>query len=194
MVTYREIATKPHGALAATLFQPASDGLFKYQSDMSKPDYPITAAIRFLRAHKIDYTPRLYPYVEHGGTAHSAASLGVGEHEVIKTIVLQNEARQGLIVLMHGDKQISTRNLARTLGMKHIEPADPKQANKWTGFLVGGTSPFGTKTALPVYVEQSIWDLDTIYINGGKRGFLVALAPAALKSLNPLSVNVATDH
>lgn len=151
MVTYREIATKPHRVLAATLFQPASDGLLKYQPDMSKPDYPITAAIRFLRAHKIDYTPRLYPYVEHGGTAHSAASLGVGEHEVIKTIVLQNEARQGLIVLMHGDKQISTRNLARTLGMKHIEPADPKQANKWTGFLVGGTSPRPT----PAYARKA---------------------------------------
>lgn len=194
MVTYREIATKPHRVLAATLFQPASDGLFKYQSDMSKPDYPITAAIRFLRAHKIDYTPRLYPYVEHGGTAHSAASLGVGEHEVIKTIVLQNEARQGLIVLMHGDKQISTRNLARTLGMKHIEPADPKQANKWTGFLVGGTSPFGTKTPLPVYVEESILALPQIYINGGKRGFLVSMAAADLRCLHPQAVTVGVSN
>ena len=120
--------------------------------------------------------------------------MGVDEHHVIKTIVCENEKKQGMIVLMHGDKHISTRQLARDLGMKHIDAADPKQANKWTGYLVGGTSPFGTKTALPVYVEQSIWDLDTIYINGGKRGFLVALAPAALKSLNPLSVNVATDH
>ena len=193
MVTYREIATKPHGALAATLFQPASDGLFKYQSDMSKPDYPITAAIRFLRAHKIDYTPRLYPYVEHGGTAHSAASLGVGEHEVIKTIVLQNEARQGLIVLMHGDKQISTRNLARQLGRKHIEAATPQQAQKWTGYLVGGTSPFGLKTALPVYVQASVLTLEQLYINGGKRGFLVQISPAALALLAPVSVDVATD-
>lgn len=160
---------------------------------MSKTDYPVTAAVRFLRAHQIAFQPHLYPYVEHGGTAQSAASLKVPEHQVIKTIVLANERQQGLIVLMHGDKQISTRNLARALGMKHIEPASPQQANKWTGFLVGGTSPFGTKTPLPVYVEAGIWALDTIYINGGKRGFLVALAPEALNSLNPQTVNVATE-
>ena len=160
---------------------------------MSKPDYPITSAIRFLRAHQIAFEPKLYPYVEHGGTAQSAQCLGVAEHQVIKTIVLQNEQKQGLIVLMHGDKQISTRNLARELGMKHIEPADPKQANKWTGFLVGGTSPLGTKNALPVYVEHSIWELETIYINGGKRGFLVIVSPEALKSLNPQTVHVATE-
>lgn len=158
---------------------------------MSKTDYPVTPAVRFLRTHQINFIPQLYPYEEHGGTAHSASCLGVPEHRVIKTIVLQNEQKQGLIVLMHGDKQISTRNLARQLGMKHIEPADPKQANKWTGYLVGGTSPFGTKTALPVYVERSVWDLETIYINGGKRGFLVAVPSAALKTLNPQSVDVA---
>lgn len=158
---------------------------------MVKTDYPVTPAVRFLRAHKIDFSPRLYPYEERGGTAHSAACLGVPEHQVVKTIVLQNERGQGLIVLMHGDKQISTRNLARALGMKHIEPADPKQAGKWTGYLVGGTSPFGTKTALPVYVEHTVWDLDEIYINGGKRGFLVAVAPQALKTLNPQDVAVA---
>lgn len=160
---------------------------------MSKPDYPITSAIRFLRAHQIAFEPKLYPYVEHGGTAQSAQCLGVAEYQVIKTIVLQNEQKQGLIVLMHGDKQISTRNLARELGMKHIEPADPKQANKWTGFLVGGTSPFGTKNALPVYVEHSIWELETIYINGGKRGFLVMVSPEALKSLHPQTVHIATE-
>ncbi|SUA36015.1 YbaK/prolyl-tRNA synthetase associated domain-containing protein [Neisseria zoodegmatis] len=159
---------------------------------MSKTDYPITTAIRFLRGHNIPFTPHLYPYVEHGGTAHSAECLGVPEHQVVKTIVLQNEHKQGMIVLMHGDKQISTRNLARELGMKHIEPTDPKQANKWTGYLVGGTSPFGTKTALPVYVERTIRDLDLIYINGGKRGFLVAVAPQALDTLNAQDVNVAT--
>ncbi|WP_107929320.1 aminoacyl-tRNA deacylase [Neisseria animaloris] len=160
---------------------------------MSKPDYPVTPAIRFLRDRKVDFEPCLYPYVEHGGTAHSAQCLGVPEHKVVKTIVLQNEQKKGMIVLMHGDKHISTRNLARELGMKHIEPADPKQANKWTGFLVGGTSPFGIKTALPVYVERTIWDLDVIYINGGKRGFLVAVSPQALKTLNPQDVGVATD-
>lgn len=158
MVTYREIATKPHRVLAATLFQPASDGLLKYQPDMSKPDYPITAAIRFLRAHKIDYTPRLYPYVEHGGTAHSAASLGVGEHEVIKTIVLQNEARQGLIVLMHGDKQISTRNLARTLGMKHIEPADPKQAYLYN-MVTDGIAILKVGPALTYGLREALFSL-----------------------------------
>ncbi len=160
---------------------------------MSKADFPVTTAIRFLRDHGIDFEPHLYPYVEHGGTAHSAECLGVPEHKVIKTIVLQNEQKKGMIVLMHGDRQISTRNLARELGMKHIDPADPKQANKWTGYLVGGTSPFGTRTRLPVYVERSIRALDVIYINGGKRGFLVAVSPAALDALAPVEVSVATE-
>lgn len=160
---------------------------------MAKPDYPITTAIRFLREHNIEFTPHLYDYVERGGTAHSAECLGVDEHAVIKTIVLQNEKKQGLIVLMHGDKQISTRNLARQLNMKHIDPADPNQANKWTGYLVGGTSPFGTKTRLPVFVERTILDLPIIYINGGKRGFLVAISPNALQSLSAQAVDVATE-
>ena len=110
---------------------------------------------------------------------------------MVKTIVLQNEAKKGLVVVMHGDKQISTRNLARDLGMKHIEPADPKQANKWTGYLVGGTTPFGMKTRLPVYVEKSIWDLEKVYINGGKRGFIIGISPQALRTLNPQDVQVA---
>ena len=160
---------------------------------MAKSDYPITTAIRFLRNHNIDFQAYLYDYVEHGGTAHSAECLGVDEHSVIKTIVLQNDKKQGLIVLMHGDKHISTRNLARQLNMKHIDPADPNQATRWTGFLVGGTSPFGTKTALPIFVERSVWDLPVIYINGGKRGFLVAVSPNALNSLNPQSIDVAID-
>lgn len=158
---------------------------------MSKNDYPVTPSIRFLRAHAIAYEPKLFAYVEHGGTAHSAQQLGVPEHAVIKTIVLQNERKEGVLVLMHGDKEVSTRNLARQLGMKHLELADEKQANKWTGFLFGGTSPFGTKTALPVMVEKTIWDLDTIYINGGKRGFLVAVRSEALRVLNPQTVEAA---
>jgi len=158
---------------------------------MGKPDYPVTTAVRFLREHHIDFEPHLYPYVEHGGTAHSAESLGVPEHQVIKTIVLENEQKKGLIVLMHGDKQISTRKLGRLLGMKHIEPADPQQANKWTGYLVGGTTPFGMKTRLPVYVEKSIWDLEKVYINGGKRGFIIGVSPQALRALNPQDVQVA---
>ncbi len=160
---------------------------------MAKPDYPITPAIRLLREQGIEFQPHLYVYEERGGTAHSAQCLGVDEHAVVKTIVLQNEQKQGLIVLMHGDKQISTRNLARQLNMKHIDPADPNQANKWTGYLVGGTSPFGTKTKLPVFVERTVWDLPVIYINGGKRGFLVAVSPNALKSLNAQTVDVATE-
>ena len=116
---------------------------------------------------------------------------GQGSLQVVKTIVLQNEAKKGLVVVMHGDKQISTRNLARDLGMKHIEPADPKQANKWTGYLVGGTTPFGMKTRLPVYVEKSIWDLEKVYINGGKRGFIIGISSQALRALNPQGVQVA---
>ncbi len=160
---------------------------------MSKADYPVTTAIRFLRAQKIDFVPHVYEYEEHGGTAQAAREVGAPEHEVIKTIVLENEQKKGLIVLMHGDRHISTRNLARELGMKHIEPADPRQANKWTGYLVGGTSPFGTKTKLPVYVERTILALPRIFINGGKRGFQVEISPAALETLDAQPVSVATE-
>ena len=158
---------------------------------MSKAEYPVTQAVRFLRSKKIDFVPYVYAYEEHGGTARFAECTGKPEHQVIKTIVLQDEHKKGLVVLMHGDKHISTRNLARDLGMKHIEPADPKQANKWTGYLVGGTTPFGMKTQLPVYVEKSIWDLEKVYINGGKRGFIIGISPQALRALNPQDVQVA---
>ena len=160
---------------------------------MSKPHHPVTPAIRFLRAHKIEHTAMQYPYEEHGGTAHSAECLGIDEHQIVKTIVLENEHKKGLIVLMHGDRQISTRNLARQLGMKHVELASPDQAHKWTGYFVGGTSPFGCKTALPVYMERSIAALDKIYINGGKRGFLVEISPIALNALAAKAVDVAAD-
>lgn len=160
---------------------------------MSKEKYPTTQAIRFLKQHKIAYEPFLYDYESRGGTAHSAECLGVAEHVVIKTIVLQTEAKQGLVVLMHGDKHISTRQLARDLGFKHIEPAAPEQANKWSGYMVGGTSPFGLKTALPVYAEASIFELPMFYINGGKRGFLIKTTPAALVPLGALPVSVAVD-
>lgn len=159
---------------------------------MSKnTDYPVTSAVRFLRTHQIDFEPYIYVYEEHGGTGQFAQLFGVDENRVVKTIVLQNEAKKGLVVVMHGDRQISTRNLARDLGMKHIEPAEPKQANKWTGYLVGGTTPFGMKTQLPVYVEKSIWDLEKVYINGGKRGFIIGISPQALRALNPQDVQVA---
>src|SRR3954470_8722335 len=144
-------------------------------------DFPITPAIRFLRERNVDFTPHLYNYVEHGGTAESARQLGVDEHTVIKTLVFETNEKKPLIVLMHGDRQVSTKGLARQIGVKAVEPATPERANKWSGYLVGGTSPFGLKTQIPVYVEKTIFDLDTIYINGGKRGFLVEIAPANLK-------------
>lgn len=161
---------------------------------MRKTAYPVTPAIRHLRDEKIDYIPHLYAYEAHGGSDQAARALGLDPHQVIKTIVLQNEHKEGLIVLMHGDCDISTRQLARDLGCKHIEPATAAQLGKWTGYQPGGTSPFGCKTALPVYVERSIRALAQLYINGGKRGFLVAIAPDALDCLNARDVDVAITH
>lgn len=143
-------------------------------------DYPITQAIRFLRDKKVDFVPHLYDYVEKGGTAESARQLGVDEHAIIKTLVFETNEKKPLIVLIHGDRQVSTKNLARHIGVKSVESATPDRASKWTGYLVGGTSPFGTRTAMPVYVEKTIFDLDKIYINGGKRGFLVGITPGTL--------------
>lgn len=143
---------------------------------MSQDKYPVTTAVRALRAAGVAFEPCLYEYVEKGGTRHSSEALGAPHHAVIKTIVMENELRQPLIVLMHGDREISAQALARTLGCKRITPCDPEVANKHTGYLVGGTSPFGTRKPLPVYVEASIFALDRIWINGGKRGFLVAMA------------------
>ncbi|TAG77808.1 MAG: Cys-tRNA(Pro) deacylase [Burkholderiales bacterium] len=160
---------------------------------MSTPDYPITPAIRVLREHKIAFTAHLYDYVEHGGTAHSAASLGVDEHIVVKTIVLEDEKKRPLICLQHGDRDVSTKNLARTINVKTISPCAPDVANRHTGYLVGGTSPFGTRKAIPIYVERSILSLPKIYINGGKRGFLVGIAPESLsRVLSAVAVDAAT--
>src|SRR3982751_1510434 len=144
-------------------------------------EYPITPAVRFLRDKKVDFVPHMYHYVEKGGTSESARQLGVDEHSVVKTLIFETNERKPLIVLMHGDRQVSAKNLARHLGVKSVEPATPDRANKWTGYLVGGTSPFGTRTQMPVYVERTIFDLERIYINGGKRGFLVEIAPYILK-------------
>ena len=146
-------------------------------------DYPITQAVRFLRDKKVDFVPRLYDYVEKGGTAESARQLGVDEHAIVKTLIFETNDKKPLIVLMHGDRQVSTKNLARHIGVKSIEPATPERATKWTGYLVGGTSPFGTRTEVPVYVEMTIFDLGRIYVNGGKRGFLVEIDPDALRAL-----------
>lgn len=144
---------------------------------------PVTTAIRFLREKKVDFTPHLYDYVEKGGTGESAKQLGVDEHAVVKTLVFETNEKKPLIVLMHGDRQVSAKTLARHIGVKAVEPADAARASKWTGYQFGGTSPFGTRTAMPVYVERTIFDLDKIYINGGKRGFLVEIEPGILKTI-----------
>jgi Cys-tRNA(Pro) deacylase len=154
-------------------------------------DFPITTAVRFLREKKVDFTAHLYDYVEHGGTRESAKQLNIDEHAVVKTLVFETNEKKPLIVLMHGDREVSTKNLARHLGVKSVEPASADRATKWTGFLFGGTSPFGTKTRLPVYVEKTIFDLEKIYINGGKRGFLIEIDPGALRVLNVSKVDAA---
>lgn len=146
-------------------------------------DIPVTQAVRVLRAAKAVFSPHLYDYLERGGTEHSAASLGVSEHSVIKTIVLEDESRQPLICLQHGDLEVSTKNLARIRGCKSITPCSPETAHRHTGYVVGGTSPFGTRKPLPVYLERSICELPRIYINGGKRGFLVGIDPSVVVTL-----------
>ena len=147
----------------------------------------------FLKAHKVAYTEHEYEYVEHGGTEVSACSLGVDEHAVVKTLVMQDEDAKPLIVLMHGDKKVSTKNLARQAGRKRIEPCKPEVAQRHSGYQIGGTSPFGTKKAMPVYAERSILGLPKIYINGGRRGFLVGIDPKELEKLKPLLVDAALD-
>ena len=149
-------------------------------------DYPITAAVRFLREKQVEFVPRVYDYVEKGGTAESAKQLGVDENAVVKTLIFETNEKKPLIVIMHGDMLVSTKNLARHIGVKSVEPATPERASKHTGYLVGGTSPFGTRTSMPIYVEATIFDLDTIYINGGKRGFLVEIDPGMLRHLSSL--------
>jgi Cys-tRNA(Pro) deacylase len=153
-----------------------------------------TPATVFLKGHKVAYTEHEYGYVEHGGTEVSAQSLGVPEHDVVKTLVMQDENAKPLLVLMHGDRKVSTKNLARQAGRKRIEPCKPEVAQRHTGYQVGGTSPFGTKKKLPVYLERSILDLPKIYINGGRRGFLVGLSPGEIvRTLAPVPVTVALE-
>ena len=142
--------------------------------------YPITPAIRILRENKADFAPHVYEYVERGGTKHSAEVLGVDEHAVVKTLVFETNEKKSLIFLQHGDWQVSTKILARILKVKTIAPVSPERANNLTGYLIGGTSPFGVKTKMPVYAETTIFDLKKIYINGGKRGFLIEIEPNIL--------------
>ncbi|HEX8130030.1 MAG TPA: Cys-tRNA(Pro) deacylase [Pyrinomonadaceae bacterium] len=146
-------------------------------------DYPVTPAVRLLRERKVEFEPHLYTYEERGGTRHSADALGVDEHAIVKTLVMETEARKPLIVLMHGDREVSTKNLARSIGAKSVQPCDPQTAQKHTGYMVGGTSPMGTRTRLPVYAERTIFALPKIYINGGKRGFLVEIEPNVLREI-----------
>ncbi|MDQ3803186.1 MAG: Cys-tRNA(Pro) deacylase [Acidobacteriota bacterium] len=150
-------------------------------------DYPVTPAVRVLREKRIGFAPHLYEYEERGGTRRSARELGVDEHAVVKTLVMETDAKRPMVVLMHGDREVSTKRLARALGVKSVRPCDPAAAQRHTGYVVGGTSPFGTRAALPVYVERTIFDLPKIYINGGKRGFLVEIEPRDLRSLSPLT-------
>jgi Cys-tRNA(Pro) deacylase len=151
-----------------------------------------TPAIHFLRQHGVPFTEHEYRYEDRGGTRVSSRELGVDEHSVIKTLVMQDERKQPLIVLMHGDREVSVKQLAREVGCKHIEPCTPEVALKHTGYQVGGTSPFGTRKSLPVYMERTIPDLPRVYINGGRRGFLVSLAPHDIvRTLAPSLVNVA---
>ncbi len=152
----------------------------------------MTAAQRALQQHGVHFTEHEYRYEAHGGTAVSSRALGVDEHAVVKTLVMEDEGRQPLIVLMHGDREVSTKNLARQAGRRSVEPCDPAVAQRHTGYMVGGTSPFGTRKAMPVFVERSILDLASIYINGGRRGLLVRIDPQAIvRVLGATPVDVA---
>ncbi len=153
---------------------------------------PSTAATRVLREQRVPYSEHLYRYEEKGGTRVSSRELGVDEHAVVKTLVMEDDAGAPLVVLMHGDREVSTKALARQLGRKTIDICRPEVANRHSGYLVGGTSPFGTRKKMPVYVERSILELPTIYVNGGSRGFLVGVAPKDLAALlSPTLVDVA---
>jgi Cys-tRNA(Pro) deacylase len=149
---------------------------------MAKKDKHVseTPATQWLRAQGVVFTEHPYDYVDHGGTAESARQLGVDEHAVVKTLVMQDDKAQPLVVLMHGDRQVSTKNLARAIGVKSVEPCKPEVAQRHSGYLVGGTSPFGLRKAMPVFVEHSVLALPKIHINGGRRGFLVGVEPSVL--------------
>ena len=160
---------------------------------MKKPAHVSeTPATQWLRRHGVAFSEHPYDYVDHGGTAESARQLGVDEHMVVKTLVMQDERARPLVVLMHGDHKVSTKELARQIPCKHVETCKPETANRHSGYLVGGTSPFGTRKKMPVYMERTVLDLPLIYINGGRRGFLVGIHPHdLLRVLQPRLVQVA---
>ena len=160
---------------------------------MSDDKLPATMAVRLLRDHAVEFTHHLYDYEARGGTEVSARELGVDEHAVIKTLVMEDEARKPLIMLMHGDREVSTKNLARQIGVKTIVPCAPAVADRHSGYQIGGTSPFATRRPMPVYMERTIAELPRIYINGGRRGYLVGLDPAeVIRVLKPTLVDAAT--
>jgi Cys-tRNA(Pro) deacylase len=151
-----------------------------------------TPAVHVLKQQRVPFTEHEYRYEDRGGTATSSRELGVDEHAVIKTLVMEDENQHPLIVLMHGDREVSTKNLARQIGRKAVKPCAPDVAQKHTGYLVGGTSPFGTRKSMPIYMERSIADLERLYINGGRRGFLISMSPVDLvRVLSPLMVDAA---
>jgi Cys-tRNA(Pro) deacylase len=154
--------------------------------------HPVTMAIRALRAAKVAFEPHLYPWQPHGGTRASSEALGVDEHAVIKTLIMEDDRKQPLCVLMHGDREVSTKQLARCIGAKTVAPCSPEVADRHSGYQVGGTSPFGLRRAMPIYMQRTILDVPTIYINGGARGFLIAIDPKqAERVLAPTLVDVA---
>jgi Cys-tRNA(Pro) deacylase len=170
----------------------AARGVYPY--DRAVPKHPVTMAVRALRAAGVTFTPHLYPYEPKGGTAASSAALGVPEHVVVKTLIFEDDTRAPLCILMHGDREVSAKNLARIIGTKTVAPCAPDVADRHSGYQVGGTSPFGLRRAMPIYLQATVLDLPTIYINGGARGFLVSLDPSEVQRvLAPTLVDVATE-
>ena len=156
---------------------------------------PATPATAFLARHGVNYTEHEFEYKEHGGTSHSSTSLGVSEHEVVKTLIMEDEKGEPLVVLMHGDRKVSTKELARQAGVKRIAPCKPETATRHSGYLIGGTSPFGTRKAMRVFLERSVLELPVIYINGGRRGYLLGMDPAQItRVLEPKLVDVAIEE
>jgi len=154
-----------------------------------------TPATAFLAKHGVTYAEHEFEYKEHGGTSHSSTSLGVPEYQVVKTLIMENEKGEPLVVLMHGDRKVSTKELARQAGMKRIAPCKPETATRHSGYLIGGTSPFGTRKEMPIFLERSVLDLPRIYINGGRRGYLLGMDPAELmRVLSPQLVDVAIEE
>jgi len=162
---------------------------------MSKDKGPVTPAVRVLRDAGVEFTEHPYKYEDRGGTAVSARELKVDEHATVKTLVMEDEDKRPLIILMHGDREVSTKELARIIGVKRVAPCTPDTAHKHTGYMVGGTSPFGTRKTMPVYMEETILELPKIYINGGKRGYLVGIDPKELvRVLKPVPVKVGIER